>query len=128
MWFNDVTEKIDMVMTWHAHDFSKGHVGIFPKGAEIKGRLMLNDAHSRIKDSKIYADAIWNMLFQGKLWFSSEVGDSRPHDMVNKHEINTSLARPGGGVMFVAGSAVIGGMRMMPMHGGPFGSDICDNA
>eukprot|EP00973_Karenia_brevis_P087449 12125037-Karenia_brevis.AAC.1 len=70
---------------------------------------MLNNAHSRIEDSEIYAHAIRNMFFQGKLRFSSEVNDSRPHDRINKHEVNSGLARSGSDIMFVAGSAIICG-------------------
>eukprot|EP00973_Karenia_brevis_P034134 4709356-Karenia_brevis.AAC.1 len=93
-------------MAWHAHNFRKRYVDIFPKWAEIKGGLMLDNAHCRIKDSEIYAHAIRNMFFQGKLRFSPEVNDRRPHDRINKHEVNSGLARPGSGIMFVAGSAV----------------------
>eukprot|EP00973_Karenia_brevis_P069886 9716948-Karenia_brevis.AAC.1 len=93
-------------MAWHAHNFRERYVDIFPKWAEIKGGLVLDNAHSRIKDSEIYTHAIRNMFLQGKLGLPPEVNDSRPHDRVNKHEINSGLARPGSGIMSVSGSAV----------------------
>eukprot|EP00973_Karenia_brevis_P035821 4943798-Karenia_brevis.AAC.1 len=47
---------------------------------------------------------------------------------MDKDKVDARLTRPGGGVMFITGSAVIRRVGMMSMDRGPFSSNIYDDA